>query len=240
VRVGFMSDIDWRCEYSQTEIEVYRDGRFIGSYELLPVNSCEICASPTNTILDFSPTQLCTSHQDLYGFNRIYAVGKYIASPPWDHLLSSHIRRLKNNIDFAEPLCESLSLVIKNRYPELCDIDIVVPVPMFESKFEDRGFNQAEILGRKLSRIIDRPMLECLNQVKNIELRGLTREERKIIVRDAYEFIIEYGGRIDGKHILLIDDVVTTGFTASQCSQILINNGACQVDVIVLGRTSDR
>lgn len=228
-----MSASEWRCEYSQTEIEVYRDERWMGNYELLPVNFCKKCASTINTIL-------CPNHEDLYGFNRIYAVGKYIASPPWDHVLSSHIRRLKDNIDFAEPLSQSLSLVIKNRYPELCDIDIIVPVPMFESKLEARGFNQAEILGRKLSRIMDRPIVDCLNQVKNIELRVLNREERKVVIRDAFEFLIEYGGRIDGKHILLIDDVVTTGFTASQCSQILINNGACQVDVIVLGRTSDR
>ena len=87
---------------------------------------------------------------DLYGFNRVYAMGVYhkgISHPQ----LTSHILDMKKNKEFAEPLSSALKCSIENRYPELTDTEIIIPVPNHKEKVKIKGFNQARAHGEKAS-----------------------------------------------------------------------------------------
>lgn len=231
--------MSWQCYYRPPVIQVtgvdvdylWGDELRSGSYELLPDIHCNVCASPV-------ATEYCGNHEDLYGFNRIFALGKYIVHP-WDFLLSSHIRFFKKERRLSEPLAKSLDLVVRHRFPELLVSEVITPVPMHTSKLEVRGFNQAAELSFAFSSQVEISLANCLIQTKRLELRELNREERFKAVRGAFEFNDLFSEQISGKNIILIDDVVTTGSTASECSRVLLDNGARQVNVLILGRTCD-
>jgi len=75
-----------------------------------------------------------------------------------------------------------------------------------------------------------------LEQIKNFKQRGKGLEERYEAVQDAFRFKREFKHAIEDRYIVLIDDVVTSCATVSECSKVLINNGALKVDVLTCGR----
>jgi len=117
----------------------------------------------------------------------------------------------------------------------------VVPVPLHVHKKSQRGFNQAELIVRealkRLSRL-DRFEL-CTSTLIRIRDTGsqigLTRHQRRQNLRGA--FAVKEGTAISGRDVLLVDDVYTTGATASECARILRRAGAARVWVATVGRT---
>lgn len=112
--------------------------------------------------------------------------------------------------------------------------DLIIPVPLHPARRRDRGFNQAEMLARPISAALQLPMeLGVLRRVRRTEtqsrLAPLDRHENV-----AGAFHVQHASRIAGQHILLVDDVLTTGATAEACSQSLLAAGARSVDVLVL------
>ena len=231
--------MSWRAEYSSEKIEVYFDDKFYTQYDLLPEPYCRKCAAPLPpwyTRYNWD-TQSCNNCSSLSGFNRVYAMGVYHVGPPYPQL-TRHILDLKMDRGIAKPLCIALASVIENRYPELTSIDALVPVPAHDRKLNERGFNQADILTLELRPLIKKPILDCLRQIRMYEQRGASRDERFDNVRGA--FLPEDGAEliIGDRHLLLVDDVFTSGATISECSNVLVKMGARQVDAIVLGRTT--
>jgi ComF family protein len=117
----------------------------------------------------------------------------------------------------------------------------VIPVPLHKRKQAQRGFNQAEM--------ITRAALKQLSSQKRFELCvgvlsrcretgsqiGLTRHQRRENLRGA--FAVSDPTRIFGRDILLVDDVFTTGTTASECARVLRRAGARRVWVATVART---
>lgn len=109
------------------------------------------------------------------------------------------------------------------------DPDLITFVPMLPRKEKSRGGNQAEKLCRAAAAIMDwevTPTLERIRQEKSQV--GLTRAQRKRNLRNCFR-VTE---RVRGKHVLLVDDVVTTGATAAECARMLKQAGAEQVWVL--------
>lgn len=117
--------------------------------------------------------------------------------------------------------------------PEFWPIDAIVPVPISRYSLKNRGFNQSELLAKQIGHIIKvKGYAHLLHRVKETPpQRELSREERQFNLRYAFE-ICEIS-RVKGKHILLVDDVYTTGSTAMECTNTLLNAGAEDVSVIV-------
>ena len=233
--------MSWRVEYSSEKIVLYKDDRFYVEYELLPEFHCQKCAAPIDPIFQqFQPIYTsCGSCASLTGFNRVYAMGCYYVGPPYPQL-TRHILDLKKDRDIAKPLSVALTSVIENRHPELTSIDALVPVPAHDTKLDERGFNQANIIAIELRSLISKPMLDCLQQIKHYEQRGASRDERFDNVRGSFITDDSSEPRIRGRHLLLIDDVFTSGATISECSNVLLSSGARRVDALVLGRTCSR
>jgi ComF family protein len=118
---------------------------------------------------------------------------------------------------------------------------LVVPVPLFAAKLRRRGFNQAELIARaalKLSPSRDRYML-CvagLERTRDTQSQiGLSRHQRRENLRGAFR--VPDREKISGREVLLVDDVFTTGTTASECARVLRRAGAPRVWVATVART---
>jgi len=110
--------------------------------------------------------------------------------------------------------------------------DVVVPVPLHPSRLRRRGYNQAALLARALAGRIGVPFSDKLKAVRRtrdqVELTAAGRREN---VRGAFEA----RGRVRGR-VLLVDDVLTTGATMSECARVLLEAGASGVYAVGLCR----
>jgi ComF family protein len=115
--------------------------------------------------------------------------------------------------------------------------DILVPVPLHPKRLVKRGFNQAALLAAPSARLLGRPIRA--NVVQRVQetppQAGQTRHERFANLRGA--FICNNEPAVQGKRILLIDDVITTGATVREVSRTLTKAGAESVEVIAFART---
>ena len=117
----------------------------------------------------------------------------------------------------------------------------VIPVPLHMRKRAQRGFNQAEMIARDALKQLSRP--KRFDMCSGVLLRsretgsqiGLTRHQRRENMRGA--FAVSDPTRILNRDILLIDDVYTTGTTASECARVLRRAGAARVWVATVART---
>ena len=115
-------------------------------------------------------------------------------------------------------------------------MDAIMPAPLYLGKLKERGFNQSQLLAERLIQSTDIP-LEIDNLIKirpTPDQAGLDSVNRKKNLIDAFE--VTNSKAIDGKNILLIDDVLTTGATASEIARTLKKAGAKGVYVLVLAR----
>lgn len=113
----------------------------------------------------------------------------------------------------------------------------IVPVPLHADRLRARGFNQAAVIGRELSRALGVPMDEAsMVRVSSPEKyrTGLDAKGRRDSVAKA--FVVRYPRLIRGEGILLVDDVFTTGATVSACEAALIEAGAKSVSIMTLAR----
>lgn len=113
----------------------------------------------------------------------------------------------------------------------------IIPVPLHEKRMKGRGFNQASVLARSLSKSLELPLDEVsLVRVSGTEQyrAGLDAKGRHDTVAGAFQ--VRYPGLVAGEDILLIDDVFTTGATVSACAEALKNAGAGSVFVLTIGR----
>lgn len=123
-------------------------------------------------------------------------------------------------------------------FPELKNLDAVTYVPMDNRKKRSRGFNQSELLARGISERANIPVIHKLQKIKATQAQvDLSEKERWENVNGVFEFTNTGGTDIQNKRILLIDDVLTTGATASACSRILRKNGAEKIFVATLANT---
>jgi len=117
----------------------------------------------------------------------------------------------------------------------------VVPVPLHRRKQAQRGFNQAELIARGALKQLSRPKRFDLCTGVLVRRRetgsqiGLTRHQRRENMRGA--FAVSDPTRILNRDILLVDDVYTTGTTASECARVLLRAGAARVWVATVART---
>jgi ComF family protein len=114
--------------------------------------------------------------------------------------------------------------------------DRIVPVPLHLRRLRERGFNQAVILAREISKRFDIPLdlTSLRREVFTPPQVGLGREERSANVQGA--FSARHPERITGRRILLVDDVYTTGSTLAECARVLIRADAESVAVLTLAR----
>lgn len=118
--------------------------------------------------------------------------------------------------------------------------DLIIPVPIHFWKRLKRKYNQSELLAKGISDIsgvkYEPRILKKIKQTSPQE--GLSGKSRRKNVVGSFGTDEKYGNLVKDKHILLVDDVFTTGSTANECSRILKRRGASRVTVLTLARTA--
>jgi ComF family protein len=142
--------------------------------------------------------------------------------------------------DHAVYLKKALSLLMQRGAEQFIlngAVNLIVPVPLHRSRLRQRGFNQASLLAGHLARHGSIPMTPdiLIRTRPTIPQVELSAEERKTNVNGA--FAVKRAADIQGKSILLLDDVMTTGSTMNECAKMLKKSGATRVVALAIART---
>lgn len=145
-------------------------------------------------------------------------------------VVRSLILRIKFHDDTrgAPVLAAMMLKVLDNR-----DFDLVVPVPLSLTRIRERGFNQAALLAYSIACELGAPMREALERTRNTKRQSLlsgTVARRKNV---EGAFSVRPHEALKGLHLLLVDDVRTTGATARACAKALKDAGAESVTLLV-------
>lgn len=118
------------------------------------------------------------------------------------------------------------------------DADLVLPVPLHRTRLWRRRFNQAAALARAVSRETGLPLATMpLTRIRRTRQQvGLTRTQRADNLQGAFHVSTAMRGLVEGRRILLVDDVLTTGATVNAASRALLRAGASAVDVLTFAR----
>ena len=193
---------------------------------------CSLCGKPFYS--DVVTDHLCGDclTQKRY-FSKARAVGYYNGVlRKATHLLKY---KLKNY------LALSLGNIMVQQVPYLLNgmaFHSIIPVPLHTTRLRERGFNQALILARSVSKTYKIP-LDAYTLIRNRWTEpqvGLSERERGNNVRGAFSILKK--DKIADRNILLVDDVYTSGNTVEECSHMLIKAGANRVDVLTLARVA--
>ncbi len=113
-------------------------------------------------------------------------------------------------------------------------IDFIVPIPLTSIKMRIRGYNQSEWLASGISQITHIPVAyNAIRRVKNSDTQTHKGVEARLQnVSEAFEFVS--GTNFNGKHILFVDDVVTTGATICACAEPIIKEANLKISVLTL------
>lgn len=134
------------------------------------------------------------------------------------HLI--HELKYKGNADAGIFLGQELGKSIKEA-PLFQDIDYLIPVPLHPKKEKQRGYNQSTMIARGVSEVTGIPINErfLVRRVNTATQTHKSKEERWQNVKDIFE--VRHPEQLEGKHVLLIDDVLTTGATLEACAMKL-------------------
>lgn len=184
--------------------------------------SCKICAMPFSSDLS-SICKDCIKKSP--PFSKVINFGLY------EGVLAEAINQLKfyGIKRISKPLAKLLSKL------PIPVIDGIVPVPLHIKSLRERGFNQSLLLAIYLSKVLHVPILmDILIKKKETPPQiGLSAKERLHNIRSAFTV----RGDVKGLVVLLVDDVMTTGATVTECSHELLKSGARDVFVLTLART---
>jgi ComF family protein len=161
------------------------------------------------------------------------------AAAPYAYPWSGLVARFKfgGEPGWAEALAERMARTPGLR-EELAQADLVLPMPLAPRRLAERGFNQALLLARHLDRAkVEAQLLLRLRETGS--QTALDRSERQANVGGAFGVEPLRAGELRDKHILLVDDVMTSGASLHAAAQALRQAGARRVAAVVLARTEE-
>jgi len=203
-----------------------------GCMDELPFNhhACHQCALPLPDAV--STGSLCGQCQrEPPKFDRCYAPLCY--AYPLDHLVSG--LKFRSKLAHGNLLSRLMGDFLRQ---EQCELpQLIIPVPLHTSRLRERGFNQALELARPLGKSFALPVDQHLvirNRATSPQME-LDKKARCRNIRGAFEVM----GKLQVRHVAIVDDVVTTGNTVNELAAILRRAGAEKVDVWAVARRAD-
>jgi ComF family protein len=198
-----------------------------------PPQACASCSRPLDAA-EPPPGYVCGGCRlDPPAFDRLLAVWLY--APPLDAV----VQGLKfGRLDYlGRHLAAAIAERLEEPLGERLDGDsLVVPVPLHWRRYLGRGYNQAERIARPLARGLGLPLWRGLGRARLTPPQSrLDREARRSNLDGVFR--VRRPGRLVGRHVLLVDDVATTGATLDTAAAALKAAGAAAVTAVVAGRT---
>lgn len=142
-----------------------------------------------------------------------------------------HSLKYKGNTEVGETLGRLLG---KRLYQNLAPVDLIIPVPLHPKKQKMRGYNQSDAIAKGVAEIFKTPMdTSCLIRTKATDSQ--TKKARYTRYENMEEvFAIVNPLTIANKHVLLLDDVITTGATLEACANTLLQQGASKISIAAI------
>ena len=188
---------------------------------------CEGCG---RTLMGQNP-RCAKCLEESYSFDKAFACAPY----------EEHMKRLIHTYKFKRrKYLKYYFIKIMREFIRLNlspqNFDAVLPVPISSQRFLERGFNQSELISLEIAREFRLPHSSgnLIRAKSETPQSLLTKTGRKVNVQDA--FLVRRPELFDSKKLLLIDDILTTGQTASECAKTLKKAGAASVTVLALAR----
>lgn len=197
----------------------------IGKIRLIKEGICSRCGKESA----ISPCRSCKEKKQI--FQKARSAGIY------EGALKECIHLLKYNgkTYLARPLGKLLVDLIRYEQ-DLIKAELLIPVPLDKRRYRERGFNQAQLLAAVVSKEIGIPISRSLCRRGDAPSQTqLSRQERIKNVKGLFKVARNNG--VMGKSVLLVDDVFTTGATASECARALLTAGAQEVNVLTVARS---
>lgn len=193
---------------------------------------CSTCGTPFANAFPLDEKGQCgLCRRGLTAFDAAYAYGCY------DGALREMVQLFKYGK--VRTLATPLGALAAAALPRQQRFDVVTPMPMHWRRKWERGFNQAELLAREIARRTGLRMAPLVRRAKAAPPQaGLSRAARRTNVAGVFE--VRRQAQVTGLRILLVDDVLTTGATASACAEVLKRAGAKYVTVLALARADRR
>jgi ComF family protein len=193
--------------------------------------ACMCCGLPFD--LDPGGDTVCAAClADPPSFDRAYAVMRYNDKSRGPILALKHADRL----DLVPGFVRWLDRAGRGLLDEA---DVIVPVPLHVSRLWNRRYNQAAELARGLGRLAAKPVEPlALRRVRATPSQGAmpSAKARRRNMRGAFQVVPQRRPAVEGRNVLLVDDVLTTGATANACARALKRAGVVKVSVLALAR----
>lgn len=204
---------------------------------------CEMCHTCENTLkrIEGDICKLCGASIEECNCRHKKHYYKYVCAPfYYEGAASRAIWRFKfrNSTRLASVFAEDMLECFNNHYNGY-DFDVCTFVPSAKEDFENRGYNQAELLAREFCNIIGLKCEDLL--VKNFSTKtqhSLSSAERSGNLAGAID--IKDNVDVENKRILLIDDIKTTGSTLNECAKMLLIGGASEVFCLTVAITNNQ
>lgn len=206
--------------------------------------ACESCWSRTRLISAYSALclkcgypmdELATRHSASCNRCTEQLYDRAVAAGVYELALAAVLLELKK----TPYVPDRLNRLVRSAL-ELLEISantLILPVPLSAKRRVERGFNQAEVLARAVARLSGNH-LDAFSLVRKIHTpmhrTAMDRKARESTVKNAFE--IKRPKFIEGKSIILVDDIFTSGATVSSCASVLKKHGAASVSVLTLAR----
>ncbi len=195
--------------------------RCIFCNEIVPIGSC-ICKKCDDKIFLLDDIQ--TAKVENESFHGI-CVAPYLYEDKIQELIVNFkfYHKPQYGTFFGNKLAEA---VCDKGMESMCEV--VVSVPISKERLKERGYNQSELIAKKTAEYLGVPYINCMIKTKhNSEQHCLHLKDRKENVKGVYE--LEENKHITNKKVLLVDDIVTTGYTLAECASVLMEHGAKEV-----------
>lgn len=168
---------------------------------------------------------------------KIDYIDEFTAATVYDSLSRPFIAKVKNESN-GYALAAAAFMIYRQLLEEgkAEDFDVITFIPMRKEELRKRGYNQTKMIVKELSWLTDKPWINALKKVRHTKSqKTLKMAERRENVKGV--FVCRNERKLEGKTVLLIDDVCTTGSTLSEAARAMKNSGAVCVKAAVVAKT---
>jgi ComF family protein len=191
---------------------------------------CQRCSEPFDGAIDGAFTCSNCADRTLH-FD--CAVARYLSRG----VVRDFIHRFKYDRHFylRHTLAGWMAEALEDERIRARPIDALVPVPLHSARFREREFNQADVLAKLLAKRSGVRLLTALKRIRYTTTQTrLDRHERMENLRNAFR--VRHTSEVQSRHLVLVDDVFTTGSTVDECARVLREAGAASVRVVTVAR----
>ena len=215
---------------ADTEAGVYLCAACAEQVKRIEAPFCRQCSQPFDGAIEGEFT--CFQCKER-GYHFDCAVTRFISRG----VVRDYIHRFKYDRQYylRHPLADWMAEALDDERIRSQPFDAFVPVPLHPARYRERDFNQAEVLAKLIAKRAGRPVLKALKRVRYTSTQTkLDREERMENLRNAFR--VRHASAVQSRHLILVDDVFTTGSTVEECARVLRQAGAASVRVVTVAR----